>query len=267
MLYATYQIDLTKGLIMNYTINKLATVSRITVRTLRFYDEIGLLKPAYIADNGYRYYQEKQLLLLQQILFFRELGFELKDIKKILKHSDFDKRQALKTHKKVLRAKIDRMGELIKTIDNTIKHFEGKKTMDEKQMFHGFDTETQAGYESYLVERFGDKVKEHIQQGHKNIKGWTVRDWNAASQESAAIFRDLTDLLEKKYATDSERVQAVIKRHYDWITKFWTPNKESYVGLAQLYTEKEWQKTFEMYHPELAQYLFDAMQIFARRLS
>lgn len=250
---------------MNYTINKLAAISGLTVRTLRFYDEIGLLKPAYIADNGYRYYQEKQLLLLQQILFFRELGFELKDIKKILKHSDFDRRNALTTHKKVLREKIDRMMELIKTIDNTIKHLEGKKTMDEKQMFHGFDTETQAGYELYLVERFGDKVKEHIEQSHKNIKGWTVQEWNATSQEFAAICRDLTDLLEKKYTTDSERVQAVIKRHYDWITKFWTPNKESYVGLAQGYTAAEWKKTFEVYHPELALYLSNAMCIFAER--
>lgn len=250
---------------MNYTINKLAKVSGVTVRTLRFYDEIGLLKPAYIADNGYRYYQEKQLLLLQQILFFRELGFELKDIKKILKHSDFDKREALRTHKKVLHGKIDRMMELVKTVDNTIKHLEGKKTMNEKQMFHGFDTEKQANYELYLVERFGDKVKEHIKQSHKNIKGWTVNEWNIASQESTAIFRDLTALLEKNYATDSDEVQAVVKRHYDWITKFWIPNKESYAGLAQLYTEEEWKKTFEAYHPDLAQYLSDGMQVFAER--
>ena len=260
-------IVLTKGLIMNYTINMLATVSGVTVRTLRFYDEIGLLKPAYIADNGYRYYQKKQILLLQQILFFRELAFELKDIKKIIKGSDFDKQEALKTHKKVLGSRIDRIMELIKTIDNTIKHLEGEKNMDEKQMFRGFDKGTQAGYELYLIERFGDNVKEHIKQSHQNTKDWTVAEWNAASGEFAAICKNLTDLLEKKYATDSGRVQGLIKRHYDWITQFWTPNKESYAGLAQGYTEKEWKKTFEVYHPELAQYLSEGMQLFAKTLS
>src|SRR5579872_2687080 len=137
---------------MDYTINKLATISGVTIRTLRFYDEIGLLKPAYIADNGYRYYQKKELLLLQQILFFRELGFELKDIQRILKQSDFDKREALKLHKKVLRNKIDRMAELISTIDNTMQDLDGKITLEDNQLFYGFDSEKQLDYELYMVE-------------------------------------------------------------------------------------------------------------------
>jgi DNA-binding transcriptional MerR regulator len=251
---------------MDYTINRLATMSGVTVRTLRFYDEIGLLKPAYVADNGYRYYQKKELLLLQQILFFRELGFELKDIQRILKQSDFDKREALRIHKKELINKINRMTELIKTVDNTIKDLEGKTAMDDKKMFQGFDAEKQLGYELYLVERFGDKIKKQVAQSHHNTKGWRMQEWNTASQEFAVICRELTDLLEKKYAPDSERTQALITRHYDWIRKFWTPDKESYAGLAKLYTEPEWKKTFELYHPELALYLSEAMQSFARKL-
>lgn len=65
---------------MAYTVNKLAKCSGVSARTLRFYDEIGLLKPAYVGDNDYRYYEEEQLLMLQQILFYRELGFPLNDI-------------------------------------------------------------------------------------------------------------------------------------------------------------------------------------------
>ena len=87
---------------MKYGVKELAEVSGVTVRTLHFYDEVGLLKPAYYGPNGYRFYEKKELLLLQQILFFRELGFELKQIKKILGRSDFDKCAALETHRGVL---------------------------------------------------------------------------------------------------------------------------------------------------------------------
>ncbi|MFZ0566324.1 MAG: MerR family transcriptional regulator [Chlamydiales bacterium] len=87
---------------MAYTVTKLAKISGVSVRTLYWYDEVGLLKPAYYGSNGYRYYEEEQLLMLQQILFFRELGFELKQIQKILNRSDFDKIIALSSHRKVL---------------------------------------------------------------------------------------------------------------------------------------------------------------------
>lgn len=123
---------------MNYTVNQLAKVSNVTVRTLRFYDEIGLLKPACIASNGYRVYREQQLLQLQQILFFRELGFELKQIQEIIGQNDFDQLAALRKHKKMLRSNITRMNTLMKTVDTTIQHLEGKQAMNGSEMFRGF---------------------------------------------------------------------------------------------------------------------------------
>jgi MerR family transcriptional regulator, thiopeptide resistance regulator len=87
---------------MAYTVKKLAKISGVSVRTLHFYDEVGLLKPAYYGSNGYRFYEEEQLVILQHLLFFRELGFELKQIKKVLGRSDFDKAGALQSHRKVL---------------------------------------------------------------------------------------------------------------------------------------------------------------------
>lgn len=251
---------------MDYTIQKLALLSGITVRTLHFYDEIGLLKPAYVAENGYRYYQEKQLLLLQQILFFREIGFELKEIKKILGKSDFDKQKALQSHKKVLQSKVERLVQLMETVDTTLQYFEGKNMMNEKQLFKGFDKEKQAQYEKQLVDRFGNSVKEHIAQSNQNIKNWTMDHWDKVSREFSEICKELTILLEKKYAVDSPEVQALIQRHYKWIMQFWVPNKESYAGLALGYMEKEWKKTFEPYHSELANYLLQAMQLFAQKL-
>src|SRR5262245_6859316 len=106
---------------MAYTVNKLAKISGISIRTLRFYDEIGLLKPAYYSDNNYRYYEEEQLLMLQQILFYRELGFALNDIQRIINSDDFNKLDALISHKKILEQDLDRTQQLIKTIDKTIK--------------------------------------------------------------------------------------------------------------------------------------------------
>src|SRR5688572_27847019 len=110
---------------MAYTVKKVAEMSGVSVRTLHFYDETGLLKPAHHGANGYRFYEEPQLLILQQILFYRELGFELKRIKKILGRRDFEKVAALQSHRKVLQQNLSRTRGLIETIDKTIKHLKG----------------------------------------------------------------------------------------------------------------------------------------------
>src|ERR1043166_4909697 len=107
---------------MAYTVKQVAAMSGVSVRTLHFYDEVGLLKPAYYGANGYRYYEEKELLLLQQILFFRELGFEIKQIQRILGRSDFDTTVALLSHRQVLEKNVKKTRSLIKTIDKTLAH-------------------------------------------------------------------------------------------------------------------------------------------------
>ncbi len=122
---------------MAYTVKQLAVMSGVTVRTLHFYDEMALLKPASKA-NGYRIYEEPQLLMLQQILFYRELGFELKRIKEILGQREFEKIAALKSHRKVLEKNVTRTRELIETIDKTISHLKGKKKMKSEELFMGF---------------------------------------------------------------------------------------------------------------------------------
>jgi len=123
---------------MAYTVRQVAGFSGISVRTLHFYDELGLLAPAYVSASGYRYYEEPQLLTLQQILFYRELGFELKEIKSILGRADFEKAVALESHRSVLEQNLARMQTLIATIDKTIDHVRGTKTMSSDEMFAGF---------------------------------------------------------------------------------------------------------------------------------
>src|SRR5580658_5363586 len=112
---------------MAYTVKQVAEISGVSVRTLHFYDETGLLKPARQGANGYRSYEEPQLLVLQQILFYRELGFELKQIKGILGRADFEKAVALQSHWKVLQHDMDRVRTLIEPIYKTTEHLKGTK--------------------------------------------------------------------------------------------------------------------------------------------
>jgi DNA-binding transcriptional MerR regulator len=123
---------------MAYTVKQVAAMSGVSVRTLHFYDETGLLNPAYHGANGYRFYEEPQLLKLQQILFYRELGFELKRIKRILGQPKFQKAAALRSHRKVLEKTVTRTRTLIETIDKTIKHLKGTKRMKSEELFTGF---------------------------------------------------------------------------------------------------------------------------------
>src|SRR4029450_9458819 len=123
---------------MAYTVKQVAAMSGVSVRTLHFYDETGLLKPAFYGANGYRVYEEPQLLSLQQILFYRELEFELKQIQKILSRADFEKVAALQSHRKVLEKNLARTRTLIETIDKTIEHLKGTQKMKSEELFTGF---------------------------------------------------------------------------------------------------------------------------------
>jgi DNA-binding transcriptional MerR regulator len=253
-----------------YTVKKLAKLSGISIRTLRFYDEIGLLKPAYYGDNKYRYYEEEQLLMLQQILFFRELGFSLANIQKIVSSSDFDKIDSLNSHRQVLENNLGQTKGLIKTIDKTISHLRGKTHMRNEELFVGFDPEKQKEYETYLVNRLGeDKVKDSIDASKNKMKNWTKEDWDKFGKEWDAICRELANLLEKGLSANSQEVQKIIQRHYRWLP--WTGptcTKEAYIGLGQGYTEFEWKKAFSPYdsnHPRLAKFMAEAMKIFAER--
>lgn len=248
---------------MDYTVKQVAMLSGVTIRTLRFYDKIGLLKPAYVGENSYRYYVKDQLFILQQILLFKEFGFTLKQIKKIIKQSDFDKLQALYMHAHTVQTRIEKLREIAKTLEKTITYLQGKQTMADKEIYYGLDDKKQQDYESYLIKRYGIDIKKHIEESKIALEQWTEHDWQRSGNEFKDICLKLSLLLQKDCNTESEQVQLLIARHYDWIKQFWVPNKESYRALASGYTESMWQERFASFHPHLAEYMVQAMKFFA----
>jgi MerR family transcriptional regulator, thiopeptide resistance regulator len=248
---------------MAYTVKKLATMSGVSVRTLHFYDEACLLKPARVGANGYRYYEEAQLLTLQQILFYRELGFELKQIKRILGRSDFDKVAALESHKAVLQKNLSRTRALIVTIDKTIEHLKGTKKMKSQELFKGFSAEEQERQEQYLIDRFGEDARKGIAESKQRVKDWTKADWEKSGSAFNAICRDVVSLMERKLPPGSRQVQDIIRRHYEWLKQFWTPNRESYTGHGRTIVDSDLRKPYEAHHTKLPEFMADAMSIFA----
>lgn len=207
---------------MNYTVNQLAKLSGVTIRTLRFYDEIGLLKPAFVAENGYRYYQENELLLLQQILFFRELGFELKQIQSILKRSDFDKLAALQSHKKILEQKIKRLQTLMVTIGKTINHLQGNQTMNEHEFFDGLDNcspEYQKFYREFLEKMDPERKAQHIQM-HERERNRSEAERMQIAQEQERFWNALIAAFKSGLTFDHLAVQALVEYYFDFMVKY-----------------------------------------------
>jgi DNA-binding transcriptional MerR regulator len=250
---------------MAYTVKQLAGMSGISVRTLHFYDGVGLLKPAYLGANGYRFYEEAQLLTLQQILFYRQLGFELKQIKKILSRPDFDKIAALKSHRKVLRKNLADTRKLIQTIDQTIEHLKGTKKMKNQELFVGFSPEQQAKHEQYLIDRYGEGMKEGIAQSKARVKKWTKANWEKSGAAFDGICEDLVQVMGRELPADCPAAQDIIRRHYQWLKQFWTPTRESYAGHSQLIVDSDLRKAYEAYDARLPEFAAAAMKAFAER--
>jgi DNA-binding transcriptional MerR regulator len=250
---------------MAYTVKQLAGMSGVSVRTLHFYDEAALLKPAKRGANGYRFYEEAQLLTLQQILFYRRLGIDLKQIKKILSRPDFNKIAALESHRKVLRQSIAHNRELIRTVDKTIEHLKGINKVKSEDLFVGFSPEEQARHEQYLIDRFGEPIKECIAESKARVKNWTKDDWQKAGGTFDRICRDIVTAMGKGLSVDSPAVQEIVRRHYQWLKQFWTPNSQSYAGHSLLIGDSPLRKAYEGYDPRLPEFAAAAIRVFAQK--
>ena len=249
---------------MSYTVKKLSKLSGVTVRTLHWYDEIGLLKPAYYGENGYRYYEEEQLLTLQQILFFRELGFPLKDIQKVLVSDDFDKIRALHAHKRILEDNLGRVRNLVKTVDKTINHLRGKQKMKDKEFYKGFDAGKSKSYETFLVNYRGTVAEELVCGSKQTTEKRSDAELKRIDREGHEIYKAMEECMDKGLTPKSKEVQKLVHKHYQMTECVHEVNKDVYLNLAQMYCEHPDFKTwFDEHYPNLADFIAEAMRVYA----
>ena len=249
---------------MEYTVQKLARLAGISSRTLRYYDEIGILKPARISSSGYRIYAQAEVDRLQQILFFRELGLSLERIKDIINTPSFDELRALKEHREKLLEKRAQLDLLIANVNKTIAVNEGSITMTDKEKFAGFKQklidDNEKNYGKEIRAKYGD---EKINQSNERLMGMNEKQY--AEWEELGL--RVVESLKKAVATGDpagELAQMTADLHRQWLIYTWDSySKEAHAGLAQMYVADE---RFAAFYNEKqaggAEFLRDAILIY-----
>ncbi|MEE1153810.1 MAG: MerR family transcriptional regulator [Acutalibacteraceae bacterium] len=215
---------------MRMKIKEFAKFTGVSVRTLHYYDEIGLLVPAYVDKyTGYRYYNQQSLLRMQEILFYRELDFSLKTIRELLTSPNYDRQKALTEQKNLLTLKKERLERLIYSIDNAMK---GENIMT------AFDNSELEKYKAEAKEKWGktDAYKEHTEK----TKEYSKEKWNQLSQEMNDIFVEFAVCMQSNQEPNSAKAQALVKRLQDHITEnYYLCTNEILAGLGQMYVADE----------------------------
>ncbi|MGH2319112.1 MerR family transcriptional regulator [Planococcus sp. SE5232] len=249
---------------MEYTVQKLGNLAGISTRTLRYYDEIGLLKPARKSSSGYRIYGQQEVDKLQQILFYRELGLDLEHIKNIVNDPGFSSSQALEEHREKLHAKRLQLDLLISNVEKTISATEGESIMADKEKFQGFkqqlveDNEKQYGDE--IRGKYGDDLVDR-----SNVKMLNMSE--EKYQEFIRLEQQVLDQLAKALRTgdpSSEAAQQTADLHRRWLGFTWpTYSKDAHMGLAEMYVaDDRFAAYYDKVEPGAAQFLRDAIEVY-----
>lgn len=252
---------------MEYTIKKLGSMAGVSTRTLRYYDEVGILKPARINSSGYRIYGKKEVDRLQQILFYRELDISIDKIKKILTSPEYDEVSALIEHRKQLLAKREQLDILIGNLEKTLLFKEGRINMSDNEKFEGFkkqmieDNEKKFGKE--IREKYGEEA---VEKSNKQFRNMTEDQYKELQKLGNSIIENLKKAMETKDPA-GELAQKTADLHKQWITFCWgSYDKEAHANLAQMYVDDE---KFKAYYDKAqngaAEFLRDAIWIYTGR--
>lgn len=216
---------------MKLQIKEFAALVGVSVRTLHYYDEIGLLAPASVdTQSGYRYYDDASLARMQEILFYRELDFPLKEIAALLASPNYDKTQALAAQKELLILKRNRLDRLIAAIDSAEKGVIDMNAFDNS----AFEAKRDA-YAAEAKERWS--ASDAWQEHEMKTKNYTGEKWQTLSAEMAGIFADFAAAMTQGLAPESDNAQALVKRLQDHISaNYYTCTNEILAGLGQMYT-------------------------------
>lgn len=225
---------------MEITIQELARLSGVTSRTLRYYDEIGLLKPARIAYSGYRFYGQAEVDLLQQILLYRELGFSLGQIRSLLYEQRFDRETAFGEHLRSLKERRQRLDRLIESVTRSLSTLKGETEMDNQDRFTPFFSkmieENEERYGMEIRSRYGDEI---IDEANAKLTATTEEEFTNLEELREAYQEALRAALAQGDPTGS-LAQRACDLHRKWLTGYYPDyTKEYHRGLAELYVSDE----------------------------
>ena len=241
-------------------INEFAKLTGVSVRTLHYYDEIGLLKPAFVdAQNGYRFYDENSLVSMQEILFYRELDFPLKSIRNIMSSPDYDKEKALSEQRKLLSLKKERLERIINALDDAKK---GKVTMT---AFDNNDYEiARKQFEAEAKERWGETVA--YKEQAKKTANYSKDKWQEVNNGLMTVFAKFAECRQKGNSADSAEAQALVKELQTYITEnFYTCSNEILAGLGLMYVSDERFKTgIDKNGDGTAEFVSKAIEVYCR---
>jgi len=249
---------------MEYTSNKLSKMSGVSARTLRYYDEIGLLKPARIELSGYRIYGQNELDTLQQILFYRELGFPLEEIKSIMYAPDYDRGQAFQSHLAELSIKRKRLDTLIHNVKMSMSVMKGETTMSDKEKFEGFKQslvdENEQKYGTEVRGKYGDAV---IDASNAKLKGLTQEQYDEGERLRLA-YEERLKLAYEEGNPAGELAQSACDLHRQWLCVFYPAyNKEYHMGLGEMYVADErFKANFEKIAPGCTEFFRNAINVY-----
>ena len=253
-----------KGDFMKYSISQLSKLAGVSSRTLRYYEEIGLLLPREKGDNGYRYYDSRQVDRLQQIMFYRSFDMELDDIKNILNSDDFNQVTALESHLVKLENQKAKINRLIDSVNKTIMSLKGETTMSDKEKFAAFKqnivNENEKKYGEEIRKKYGDKT---VDDTNKKILDMSQESWNSLEELNERLNKTLKAAVEEG-TPESETAQKACALHKEWLGHYWNfYSQEAHLNLCLMYTQDErFKEYYEKIAPGCADFLYEAMKIY-----
>lgn len=243
---------------MAWTVGEVAKLARVSVRTLHHYDTIGLLDPSDRSESGYRLYDMRDLERLQQVLFFRELGFGLDEIRAVMLDPGFDRAEALRAQRSLLADKARRTEAMLAKIDEALDAMDEGVTMDENDMFEVFGDFDPKQYEDEVKERWGetDAYKESM----RRTKRFTKDDWKRVTAEQAAAMEALAEAYRAGAAPSDASAQEAAERHRSAIENFYPCSREMHAGLGRMYVaDPRFAANYEKLAEGLTQWVCDTL--------
>ena len=241
------------------TVKQVADLTGLSVRTLHHYDTISLFKPSKYSESGYRLYSDEDLKILQQILFFKELDFPLKEIESIIKNPNFNREKALLNHKNLLTLKRNRLNKLIRLVDKTLKG-------DDSMSFSEFDEseieKLQKEYADEAKEMYGNNDKYKTFQ--EKTKNYSKSDWADLYEKIEVIFKKFANVMDK--GETSEKAQNLVKEWKNFISEnLYNCDSETLLGLSKLYIDdKRFTKNIDKHKDGLADFISKSIQIYCK---